>query len=77
MKDSEELKKLVAKSLSNVIRYSTNQEMRQKCFTSLDVGSSSEAGEKLYTKLISMNHKHPTKNQIESNTCSKRIKVSN
>lgn len=48
----EELSGLVSKTITQVIRFSTSQDLRQTCFTSLNVKNSFEAEKVICEKLI-------------------------
>jgi len=72
---SEKLKKLVAKSLSDVIRFSSNGEMRKSCFNSLRVNTSYDAEEKLKRLLLNMNQKQLIDDIKIINIPNKKLKV--
>lgn len=76
--DSEKLKNLVAKGLSDTIRYSVNIDMRKLCLGSLQVKNSFEVEEQLQKLFTYWNqdqivHIQPT----TSNSSNKRPKTEN
>ena len=65
-KDLEQLEKYVAKSLSNVISYSTNQVVREACLKSLNVTSCHEIEEKIKGHLTEITEELPMKTKHEN-----------
>ncbi|KAK4005605.1 Uncharacterized protein APZ42_010871 [Daphnia magna] len=63
LKSTEELSKLISKSLAQVIRFSGNQDLKESCLSLLGVNNSYEAEKVIYQQLSEWKKKPSTENR--------------
>lgn len=63
LKSTEELSKLISKSLAQVIRFSGNQDLKESCLSLLGVNNSYEAEKVIYQQLSEWKKKPSTESR--------------